>query len=162
MSPDVTSLELLRDIVQPPPVSWWPPAVGWWIVLAILSTALAVRAARGWRRWLQNRYRRVALQAIAEATTVSEIADVLKRTALVAYGRSDVARLTGPRWYRRLGDTCGREPSAQVVSLLGRGVYNNDDVADISELRAYAVQWVERHRERGATGVHRDESLKAS
>ncbi|HEY9131367.1 MAG TPA: DUF4381 family protein [Dyella sp.] len=56
----------LRDIHVPPAPSWWPPAPGWWL-LAILAVALAVLAARWWRRQYHRRLRHRRLLAEIDA-----------------------------------------------------------------------------------------------
>lgn len=40
MNADASSLDDLRDIAVPPPVSWWPLAPGWWVVILIVASIL--------------------------------------------------------------------------------------------------------------------------
>ena len=91
---DPTSLQNLRDIAEPAPVPWWPPAVGWWILFVIVAAAVIWIALRAWRRWQANAYRRAALEELRSATNQVEIAKILKRVALCAFPRTDVASLT--------------------------------------------------------------------
>ena len=51
MNPDPASLANLRDIVEPPPVPWWPPAPGWWFLLTVLGLIAILVALRAYRRW---------------------------------------------------------------------------------------------------------------
>lgn len=145
MNPDPTSLDNLRDIVEPLPVSWWPPAFGWWALLALILLALTVIATRAWRRWRANAYRREALRELESATSLPEIAETIKRTALAAFPRSDVASLSGPAWNRWLGETGGQSVPATVAQALTRGVFCDDASGNATEARAYAAQWIKNH-----------------
>jgi membrane protein implicated in regulation of membrane protease activity len=88
----------------PPPVSWWPLAPGWWALLALLIAA-AVGICM-WHRSQPRRLRRSGLRELAklEATTVGDAAlaraleNLVRRYAVVRYGRETVARLSGSRW----------------------------------------------------------------
>lgn len=111
----------LADIVLTAPPSWWPPAPGVWIVAAALVAALAVALWRCLRRYQANAFLRRAsteLDAVAAGTwpdaaaMETAVSSILKRAALVVYGRGEVARLTGAAWREFLARTtpAGREP----------------------------------------------------
>ena len=101
---DPADLSHLADIVVPPPVPWWPPAPGWWILGAALLAALAISGWSAIRRYRKNAYRRAALAELAAIGTVSSpasaaaVSAILKRVALAAYPRAEVANLTGAAW----------------------------------------------------------------
>ena len=109
-SPDPASLQNLNDIVLPAPVAWWPLASGWYFLLGILFVALAWFGYRALQLWIKNRYRRAALtelRRLAEgiqntenrASSLRQLPVLLKRTALSAYPRHQVASLSGGDWY---------------------------------------------------------------
>ena len=156
MSPDPTSLDRLYDIVVPAPALWWPPAPGWlWLLGALVVIALAL-GLRAFARWQQNRYRREALSALAAlqaaATDVTVLlrgmAEILKRTALTAYPRIEVAALTGPAWFEfldRTGDTRfsnGLGNSLEQATYLGRA--DGTDI-DVRALADEVRTWIRRH-----------------
>lgn len=145
MSQDVPSLDSLRDIVEGPPVSWWPPAPGWWIVGAIVLVAAGVAGWRAWQRWRANAYRRAALRELETATGVSTVAAILKRTALSAWPRSDVASLSGTAWCQWLRQTADTPLSDEVADMLASGVYRSDLTA-VDPLREFASHWIRTHR----------------
>ncbi|MFM9915322.1 MAG: DUF4381 domain-containing protein [Rhizobacter sp.] len=96
----------------PPPLGWWPLAPGWWYVITLLLTALA--AGLWWRRRSHRpsfkRWQRLALrelshlqttasqQAIDDATVARSLQQLLRRYAVVRYGRETVAALSGDAW----------------------------------------------------------------
>ncbi len=146
MNPDPASLANLRDIVTPPPVPWWPLAPGWWYLLTVLGLIAVLVAVYQWRRWRANAYRRAAFRELGGAESVAAIAEILKRAALVAYPRNQVASLTGSAWVVWLAETGGRPVPAAVSQALMVGVYAEREFAEISELAAFAAQWIGSHK----------------
>lgn len=156
MSGDPSDLSNLRDIVLPPPVSYWPPAPGWWVLAVLLAALLALLLVRQLIRHRHDAYRREALRELAalpaplDASGAQALSAILKRTALVAFPRSDVAGLTGAAWLRFL-DTTGRMqafergPAAPLPQIaLGASVD-----ADERAIRTAAHDWIRRHRAAG-------------
>ena len=146
MTHDSLSLDDLRDIAQPPPVPWWPPAAGWWFLFALLIITSATLLYRTWRSWRANGYRRAALREIRTASTEAQIADILKRTALCAYPRSQIASLTGSQWCAWLRDTGGQELSESLQRSLTSGVFRDESLTNTNELAVFADHWVKNHR----------------
>src|SRR5262245_63229264 len=100
---DPGSLDRLNDIVVPPPVPWWPPAPAWYAVGIIVLILLAVLAWQmiAWR--MRTRYRRAALAELATIDTRSShalgaVAELVKRVALAAFPREQVASLAVDVW----------------------------------------------------------------
>ena len=146
MNSDPASLANLRDIVTPPPVPWWPLAPGWWFLLTVLGVIAVLVAVRGWRRWRANAYRRAALRELGGAESVASIAEILKRVALVAYPRTQVASLTGSAWGAWLAETGGRPVPAAVSQALTVGVFADGESANVGQLAAFAAEWIRSHK----------------
>ncbi|MDO9316492.1 MAG: DUF4381 domain-containing protein [Burkholderiaceae bacterium] len=93
----------------PPPLGWWPLAPGWWGVIAALLMALAA-GIWWWRRPSFRRWQRTALRELAQlqsastrettvdATIARDVQQLLRRYAVVRYGRETVAALNGDAW----------------------------------------------------------------
>jgi hypothetical protein len=145
MNTDPASLDNLREIIFPPPVPWWPLAPGWWILLGLLTLLGVTAAFRAWRTWRANAYRRAALRELAAGGSVAAIAEILKRTALVAYPRTDVASLSGSAWSAWLAETGGRQVPTAVTEALTLGVFAQHDAADVGEVTAFAADWIRSH-----------------
>jgi hypothetical protein len=111
------SLPSLRDIRDIPPLPWWPLAPGWWLLgFALLMLALA---AWHWRAPLALRmpipgfilgsWRWAAVSALNDLRrrtragqdakiTAGELSEILRRIAMVRFGRAACASLTGNAW----------------------------------------------------------------
>lgn len=156
MSTDPADLSNLRDIVLPPPVSYWPPAPGWWILAAALLAGLALLVARAVVRYRRDAYRRQALRELAalpaplDAAGAQSLSAILKRAALVAFPRTDVAALTGAAWLRFL-DSSGRMQAFESGSAarLAEIALGEPVTADDKDIRAAARNWIRRHRAAG-------------
>ncbi|MHC8344345.1 DUF4381 domain-containing protein [Pseudomonas sp. RT6P73] len=107
MNPNIPSIEQLKEIGLPTPVSYAPQTWGWWVLLGVLVTAVLLVGARRYWQWRRDRYRREALVRLAELQSSSdqlgalrELPELLKRVAL---------SLPNP-----VGARLAREPDATV------------------------------------------------
>ncbi|MGI9501207.1 MAG: DUF4381 domain-containing protein [Geminicoccaceae bacterium] len=149
----VELLDLLEPIPEPPTVSLWPETVGW-IWLGIALVALAAWLIRRWVLYYSaNAYRRAALQAIeAAGDDASAIALILRRTALAAFPRTEVAGLYGDDWLAFLDRTYG---GFGFSGGPGQGITSapyGSELEDDDGLASLAAEWVRRHRRDGADG----------
>ncbi|NKC11248.1 MAG: DUF4381 family protein [Gammaproteobacteria bacterium] len=110
-------LDLLRDLHTPEAIAWFPPAPGWWIAAgALLASVIALCI------WTARRRRSVLGQALRELAAIERcakhhgcprraavrISTLLRRYALFAYPRQEVAGLTGERWVDFLNRAAGQ------------------------------------------------------
>ena len=146
-------LALMNDIARPGPVPWTPQTVGWVVVALWLAAVLVLVAVSGIRRWRANRYRRDALAALSAiaaradrepALAAQQLATLLKRTALVAYPRAEVASLYGAAWAAFLCRSAGNDPVVEgSAEELAAAAYRAD--VDGAALVASARRWIEVH-----------------
>lgn len=156
MSSDPSDLANLRDIVLPPPVSYWPPAPGWWVLAALAAALLALLVARRIIRHRHDAYRRAALRELAalpaplDARGAQALSAILKRAALVAFPRTEVAGLTGAAWLRFL-DKTGRMQAFEsgLAAPLPQIALGASVPADDGAIRHAARDWIRRHRAEG-------------
>jgi len=147
-------LDLMHGLVMPDAVTRLPITSGWWIVLAWLLAVLTIVVWYGLLRRRRNRYRRAALAALKSIDSEPElgpfemaqrIALLLKRTALAAYPRSQVASLSGSEWAEFLiASTNEDRQIAEAAERLAGAAYRPD--ADGRVLSAPARRWIRKHR----------------
>ncbi len=154
---DPASLSRLHDIVVPEPLPWWPPAPGW-IVLAVLALLAGVGLAWiRWRRWKRDAYRRAALTELDRIGSdrtggLAALPALIKRTALAAYPRAEVASLHGDAWLEFLDregktDRFSRGPGRLLPELSFRpGAAERIDERGATELLALTRDWIRTHR----------------
>ncbi|VVQ35202.1 hypothetical protein PS943_04166 [Pseudomonas fluorescens] len=89
MTPSIPSIEQLKEIALPVPVSYAPQTWGWWVLLCLLVIAVLLVSARRYWQWRRDRYRREALVRLAELQSsddqlnaLRELPELLKRVAL--------------------------------------------------------------------------------
>lgn len=133
------SLDKLHDIVSPPEPGIWPPASGVWVALGLVAVLLVVLCVWLVRRRRRGAYRRAGLALLANAATAHDISVVLKRVALVAFPRPEVAPLHGQDWVDFLHRT---GPRAEFDFLLADDPRQPVPTA----ARASAARWIRRHR----------------
>ncbi len=113
------------------------------MVVLVIAAILMYRALRNW--W-GNAYRRAALRELRAATTVAQVSGIIKRTALVAFPRADVASLTGLPWSEWLAQTMREQVPTHISESLTRGVFANVKEASVVDVVAFAAKWIRRHK----------------
>ena len=157
MNSDPASLQNLNDIVLPAPVAWWPPAPGWYVVAVVLAVLTAWWCIRVFRHWRANAYRRAALRSFAAIKAggmeqAQELPALLKRTALSAWPREQVAALSGAQWHAFLDGTASiKRFTANAGTLLDRLVYTEGGdsgltAGEFDQLCEAIACWLKRHR----------------
>lgn len=142
-------LNQLAEVPEPEAVSMVPQTAGWAVLGGILFLAMLIWAWRIWKAYQANAYRREALEALnLAADDAAEISAVLKRVALTAYGRKQVASLSGDAWLAFLDKTGGATPKSfqqGAGRVLAAAAYRAEPVPADQELRVLARQWVKQH-----------------
>lgn len=145
------------EVVSPDGISWLPQTTAWLWLAAVLLLFVLRYAWRTLRIWYRNRYRREAIKRLQEMSTNGESAAflidlnrVLKITALVAYSREQVARLSGDHWVSFLNRQCDNRPFDEDLSqLLATATYRQQSVQQSlqAQLLEAGLTWVNEHRE---------------
>lgn len=146
---DAGDLANLRDLALPAQIPFWPPVAGVWIVAGAALAMLAIVLWRGVERYRAAAYKRAALEelraiGIEDPDFVERVSAILKRVAMVGYGRAQVASLTGRAWADFIADKGPGFDTGPLRQHLAN-VYDARHAADASERQqvvAQAMQWV--------------------
>jgi hypothetical protein len=133
----------MHGLLLPPPVPLWPATPAWAVLGAVVLAALFWLAWRGLRAWRRNAYRRAAMRALAVAEAPAEVAAILKRTALAAWPRAEVAALSGVAWAAFLRQTA---PRAGLDDATARRLAELAYAPVAPVPRDAARAWVRHHR----------------
>lgn len=149
----ISLLGELRDITEPAPVSMWPETPAW----AVLGLLTALGLAFGLRAFLRHRaataYRRAAQAELAglsaalgagSAPALARLDILLRRTALTAFPRAEVAALTGSEWIGFL-DRTGGAFAPHADAMLAAPYAPRPPRFDGPGVRAAARDWIRHH-----------------
>lgn len=144
------SLQDLNPIVFPEPVGLLPLAPGWQLLLTVAAAFMIWLAWKRWLKWRANVYRREALRELEQISHPRAIPDLLKRAALSAYRRQDIAALTGAEWHRFLDRSAGMEQFGKDCGRwLDQAAYGDPSLTtrQFTALREATRTWLARHQE---------------
>jgi len=161
---DAGSLQNLNDIVVPGAVPWWPLAPGWYVLASVLVIVLTVLFVRLWNARNRNRYRRQALAELAlirqdkTGDSMQRLPGLVKRAALAAWPREQVAPLSGSAWHRFLDASAGTDRfGAGAGVTLDRLAYRTNTTPapadeELTQALDAAEFWLKNHTFREAGG----------
>jgi hypothetical protein len=142
----------------PPAAGWWPPAPGWWAAI-FLAIVLCGALAAAWRWWNapHRRYRRAALaelrriraQRLGGTAAARAIENLLRRYAIVLYGRERVARLSGAAWLEFAGGVGGARLAGEAGRAMLAAAFAAHSEADPESWVAAARQFIRAARPQG-------------
>jgi hypothetical protein len=124
-----------------------PQTIGWYVVFGLLLLLAMWAVLRAVAHWRRNRYRREALRQMEHAD-VQAIPALLKRTALAAWPREQVASLSGEPWIHFLemhggNRVISKEAGQWLLALDYRGATLT--AAEEQTVRQAASEWIRRH-----------------
>ncbi len=146
-------LKDLRDIHLPAPISSWPLASGWYVIAVLGGLALMVLGVLLYRYLKKVRPRRAALKQLDKLqqnyqqkqtpAVVSELSILIRRCALSAFPRHNVAGLEGEAWLAFLNETGQTEVFTQGVGkLLMTAPYQKHTKENLEDLFELTQKWV--------------------
>ena len=162
-APGATSedpLAQLRDLHLPQAVADWPPALGWWLLAGLVFFGLVWSMRALYWRYKSNAYRRFAQRELKAIVTehaetqdarraLSRLQFLMKRVAMTAFNRAEVAALSGVTWTQFLYATSTTNQfSLGPGELLIDGPYQaTQDHAshELTALFSLCAEWLKHH-----------------
>ncbi|MET1413457.1 DUF4381 domain-containing protein [Roseibium sp. HPY-6] len=139
-------IDLLEPIPQPAQISLVPQTAGWiWLAAAVLA-GLALLCWRLYRLRKRNAYRRQALTELEACQgDPGELARILRRTALAAYPRAEIASLHGQDWLAFLDRTYPGNAFLEGAGKdLGDAPYRQS--GSFKHLKPVVCDWIRTHK----------------
>ena len=133
---DGADIHQLRDVAVPEVPPLWPLAPGLNLLLCCLLWGLLCAAWWVYQRRKASAYRRAGIILLEQSQSLRELSAVLKRVAMVSYGREAVASLYGAEWVEFLHRGC----AGVDLQALVEGEEIN------APLRCDAAKWIRQHR----------------
>ncbi len=147
----------LHDIMMPDFISWWPLQPVCWVALFLLCVSLLMFVLYWKKLSAQNTYRKLALQElqhICERKSWHEMPVLLKRCALAAWPREEIAALSGNQWILWLNAHGGNfdQTAAQYLHQLSYARKSINDINDNNDNNEKYVSlmknieaWIRQH-----------------
>lgn len=148
------SLQELRDVHLPDPVSWWPPAPGWWLICILVVTGMFVFLwVRRYR--IRTKARRLALAELGavkqlfdihrdDQWMVQQLSTIVRRYALATFPRAEVAGLAGSSWLRFLDRTGGTKLFTEGIGhVLDSEPYRPQATVSAADLLPVVDYWIQ-------------------
>lgn len=142
----------LIDMPLPPSIGLWPQTISARVVCIAMLIAFVAIVGRWLYVWHVNRYRRAALADLdrilqgSPAVVVSQLALLVRRTALAVFPRQKVAELSGDAWLTFLDQSYGgHEFSAGAGRALSHGPYEPPHESPAAGLPDLVRRWIHMH-----------------
>lgn len=160
------SLSDLKDIIVPKSAGFFPPAPAWFAAAVLLAFFFIRWGVRKYTAYQENRYRREAekqlslLEKIIQTSTDQDqrvkaamaLPVLLKQTAIAAYKREKVARLSQDQWLafldKKASMTSFSRESGQVLTWCAYGPSEKISAVPRESFTALAAvirKWIRKH-----------------
>ncbi len=149
-------LEKIVETQTPETISWWPQTIAWQLLLAIAVIFLLRKGFIAFKNYQKDYYRREALQWLKQCKLDSgeslyhQLPQLLRKTALVAFKRSEITQLSGKSWDSWLDKQCSKTSfSTLCPNLLYQVAFANSGDIKSKQYQVLIKQvelWVRHHR----------------
>jgi len=153
-------LAQLHDLALPDPIGWWPMAFAWWILLlsifallfGIIWHSIDVRRKRAYRRQAREQVGIIMRSDISAEQKIEQLNQLLKRVAITAYGRRNVAHLSDQQWLEFLhtkAQFIEQNPKLLEIYRLSFAPANSLEDYDqaLHIWQQYTLQWIKGHHQ---------------
>ena len=148
------SLDNLHDIIVPDGIGYFPLAPGWLIVGVLLITLLFHFVVQAYKRYKKTLYKREALTELENHRDESKddalaLLKLARRVAIAAYGREEIAGLSGENWWDFMEQHSKVKMSKELRDEIATLLYDNTaqiDTAQYRSIRSKVSVWIKTHK----------------
>ena len=156
-SDTLTKNQELGPILEPNPIKFTFDTPGWYILGVTILILILFGIIRSIKNYRENSYRRDAIKKLDELKSprseidseqkLSELLTVLKLVALKTYGRKEVARLHGEKWFLFLESKAKSISFSKYVPLISKSIYQSIpmEAKELNELKNLSKKWIRKH-----------------
>ena len=141
----------LHELYEPSPVTFRFETPGWFILAGIILLITIILLIRQVRKYIKNRYRREALQKLANLDNAAEMIPpllvVLKQAAMHAFGRDKVGQLYGKEWLSFLEKTGKDVRMTGYHEQISNAIYAGKEINGDAQkgILLNAKKWIRTH-----------------
>ena len=148
------SLDNLHDIIVPDAIGFFPLAPGWIIVGVLLLTLLFHFVVQAYKRYKKTLYKREALTELENYRDESKddalaLLKLARRVAIAAYGREEIAGLSGDDWWEFMEQCSKVKVSRELRDEISTLLYDNTAQIDTKQFRLISSMvsvWIKTHQ----------------
>ena len=146
----VGDINTLHDIITPEPIGIYPFAKGWVILILLLLALLLSYAINRYSKYKKNRYRREATKewkSLKKAKDIKALISLNKRVAISAYGRDEVAILSGNEWWDFMQSHSSVKLDSDIRELIDDILYSQRELTprEIDTITLISKEWIDTH-----------------
>jgi len=146
----VGDINTLHDIITPEPIEMYPFAKGWVILILLLLALLLSYAINRYLKYKKNRYRREATKewkSLKKAKDIKALISLNKRVAISAYGRDEVAILSGNEWWDFMQSHSSVKLDSDIRELIDDILYSQRELTprEIDTITLISKEWIDTH-----------------
>lgn len=148
------SLDNLHDIIVPDAVGIFPLAPGWYMLALLFLTLLFYVAMKGYTQYTKTLYKREALREISTYSSKSRetalaLLSLAKRVGIAAYGREEIAPLSGESWWDFMESHSKVKVSRELRDKITTLLYDDtvqSDTSHFNTIESLVTLWVNTHK----------------
>jgi len=145
-------------LIEPEPIAYSFNTPGWYVVFGLVICFVLFILLVQIRKYRKNKYRRVALSQVQilragndQTKSILHINILLKKIAIMVFGRNRVASLHGTEWFDFLLSTTRKAEFVRQEHFenYSKALYNDDyllEETEFNEWVSFASIWIKYHK----------------
>ncbi len=141
----------LHSLYEPNPVPFRFETPGWYILFILLICIFISVTIWQYKKFKKNKYKREAIQDIENlehtSSLLTNVFAILKKTAILSFGRETVGDLHGKQWHNFLDSTGKNISLTTYTEEITKALYGEHKIASAKEeiIVSNAKNWILTH-----------------